>query len=320
MVRYSMLILTVATLVALETGHAVAGSRSPGAVSTVVKVLSLSSTDDTIVVSTSIANQSKVPADRIRIRYYLVPRSSTEADRLLLGARTVRSVPANSSLSMVTVLPLPRSTVPGSFDVVAVADQGVMLGPRNERDKAPESVAPVAASSPRAPNAAPEAVPPTATSSLVSSPVTVPTGTTASPAQSPVTVATAVTASSPFYGSGVGADGLSNAQIGGTDAGRGTNREVAFRFRAERSVALTSVRLFQKYTSTTAGYSAGTGGTIEYSIREDDGSAQHHPVEASLGSLVIERPITTSTPFPLLVFSRPPVVRQGELYHLVARN
>ena len=93
MVRYSMLILTVATLVALETGHAVAGSRSPGAVSTVVKVLSLSSTDDTIVVSTSIANQSKVPADRVRIQ-----GGDGEAGRLQETV-SVPTVTCNSSSS-----------------------------------------------------------------------------------------------------------------------------------------------------------------------------------------------------------------------------
>lgn len=133
-------------------------------------------------------------------------------------------------------------------------------------------------------------------------------------------LATSAPAGIGFYGSGVGADGLSNTQIGGTDAGRGTNREVAFRFRAQRSGSLTAVRLYQKYTSTNTGYSAGSGGVIEYTLREDDDSPRHHPAETVLGRVVVDNVIGASTHFPLLAFSPAPVVREGRLYHVVARN
>ncbi len=158
------------------------------------------------------------------------------------------------------------------------------------------TVAPTATLAPTATPAPPAATPsPTPAPTATAKPTPVPT-------PAPV-------GSSSLFGSAFNADTLANTQVGGTD-GSGKS-QVAFRFRAT-GTSLASVRFFIQSGS---GYGAGTGGTLELSIRPD---ASGVPSSNVLGSASIVHPGTNAGR--IVTFSPAVSLTKGAIYDLVFRN
>lgn len=112
-------------------------------------------------------------------------------------------------------------------------------------------------------------------------------------------------------------DGLGNWQVGGPNGQ--PDRLVAYRFRATTSSALASIQV--AFPNMNPGYAAGTGGTLEISLRSDDGTAGHFPSGAILAKTSI-RPgeIIPTTNWPRIAFPTPAQLTAGTLYHIVFRN
>lgn len=70
-----------------------------------------------------------------------------------------------------------------------------------------------------------------------------------------------------FLGNPFAGDTLANLDVGGVDGTR-----LAYRFRAERSGQLASLRPYIVVNTSRLGYAAGTGGTVKLTIVADDGS------------------------------------------------
>jgi hypothetical protein len=117
-----------------------------------------------------------------------------------------------------------------------------------------------------------------------------------------------------FYGSGLIADALANTQVGGPDG-----NQISYRFRSLNSGALTGVRVFYIWSTSKAGYNAGTGGTVQLALLADDGSAAHLPTGPALASTRISQ-ITAGSFYPQLTFSPAPTLVAGTLYHLCFSN
>ncbi len=167
--------------------------------------------------------------------------------------------------------------------------------------------APVATSAPTAtPTPAPTSTPtPTATPAPVVTPA---------PTATPAPVATS---GSGIYGAGINADTLANTEVGGTNGG-GVNTQVAFRFRAMTTSALTSVRFY--VIGTVSGYAGGTGGTLNVSVQTDDGSASHVPSGHVLASVSVPDAASLHGADALATFASPATLTAGQLYHIVFRN
>ncbi len=148
-------------------------------------------------------------------------------------------------------------------------------------------------------------------------PVTTPTPTEAPTPAPTSTPAPVTTSSSGLYGSEINADTLANTQVGGTNGG-GVNTQVAFRFRATTSAALTSVRFY--VIGTVSGYAGGTGGTLNVSVQTDDGSAAHVPSGHVLAQVSIPNAASLHGAGALATFSSPATLTAGQLYHIVFRN
>ncbi len=115
------------------------------------------------------------------------------------------------------------------------------------------------------------------------------------------------------YGSGVNADALANARIGGP------NQSItSYGFRCTHTGDLASLRLYVIW-STRSGYSGGTGGALLVQLQTDDGSDNHHPSGQTLASVLHTDPMHKGS-FPVLTFSSPARIQQGEIYHLVITN
>ncbi len=170
---------------------------------------------------------------------------------------------------------------------------------------------------------------PTATPAPVATPAPAPTSTpapvataipapVATPAPAPTaTPAPVATSGSGIYGPGINADTLANTEVGGTNGG-GVNTQVAFRFRATTTSALTSVRFY--VIGTVSGYAGGTGGTLNVSVQTDDGSASHVPSGHVLASVSIPDAASLHGAGALATFASPATLTAGQLYHIVFRN
>jgi len=123
------------------------------------------------------------------------------------------------------------------------------------------------------------------------------------------------TVSSACYGPGLGSDGLANTVVGGP-----WNNVVSYRFRAEHSGLLRQIHVY--LIPDHPGYAGGTAGKINVTVNADDGTPAHNPSTAVLASYLISNPLaaTPSIHFPILVFSTPPTLTQGQLYHIVFTN
>jgi hypothetical protein len=124
----------------------------------------------------------------------------------------------------------------------------------------------------------------------------------ASPARKPITGS--------LYGPGIGADGLANTQVGGTNCWC-PNRASAYRFRAGQSSTLVSVRIFVSRNVV-----GGTKGSLEVSVQSDRGGV---PSGTVLASTAI-RSASGLPLFPEIAFADPATLTAGQLYHLVFRN
>ena len=116
------------------------------------------------------------------------------------------------------------------------------------------------------------------------------------------------------YGPGIGADAISNTQVGGPVCGC-ANLMSAYRFRATTSSSLASVRI---YVVDGAGYAGGSGGTIRVSIETDSGGV---PSGTELAAAAIQpgNPVRIGY-LPLVTFASPAALQAGQLYHVVFRN
>jgi hypothetical protein len=117
------------------------------------------------------------------------------------------------------------------------------------------------------------------------------------------------------YGPGLGADSLANTVVGGP-----YGNIVSYRFRAGHTGLLQQIHVYLIPNHT--GYSAGTGGSLKVTVNSDDGTAAHNPSNIVLASYLLTNPLaaTPSINFPIFVFSAPPSLVEGQLYHIVFTN
>ncbi|HWL67502.1 MAG TPA: DUF2341 domain-containing protein [Geminicoccus sp.] len=105
--------------------------------------------------------------------------------------------------------------------------------------------------------------------------------------------------------------------VGNTRYGYG--KPAAFRFAAERSGQITSLRYFLRYDQATGhvGYSIGNGGTIRIELRTND-PATGFPTNTVLAKTANLTNLMNSDRFAQIPFLAPyPVLTAGEIYHLV---
>jgi len=126
---------------------------------------------------------------------------------------------------------------------------------------------------------------------------------------------TTCSVSSPCYGPGLGSDGLANTVVGGP-----FGNIVSYRFRAGHSGLLRQIHVY--LIQNHVGYSAGTGGKLQVTVNADDGTPAHNPSSTVLASYLLSDTLaaTPSIDFPIFVFSAPPTLSQGQLYHIVFTN
>jgi hypothetical protein len=117
------------------------------------------------------------------------------------------------------------------------------------------------------------------------------------------------------YGPGLASDGLANTIVGGP-----WGNIVSYRFRAAHTGLLQQIHVYLIPNHT--GYSAGTGGKLQVTVNADDGTPAHNPSSTILASYLLSNPLaaTPSINFPIFVFSAPPMLVQGQLYHVVFKN
>ena len=123
-----------------------------------------------------------------------------------------------------------------------------------------------------------------------------------------------LTASPYYYGSAINADALANTPIGGPYL-----FATSFGFRATHTGFLRSIRIYVVWSETQSGYNAGTGGSLLFSLQNDDGTPLHHPSGTSIASVLLSDPMGSGS-FPLLNLSPAAQVNEGQLYHIVITN
>jgi hypothetical protein len=111
------------------------------------------------------------------------------------------------------------------------------------------------------------------------------------------------------YGVPWSADTLANTRI------QTAAHVTSIRFRAYYSGAVTKIYM---YIATIAGYGAGNNGTMYIRFYNDDGTANHRPTGAVLGSHSVVGPIVNGPGNWTL--SSPPTLVAGNLYHIVISN
>lgn len=116
------------------------------------------------------------------------------------------------------------------------------------------------------------------------------------------------------YGQAMGWDSLNNSIIG--DHGGHVTR-ASYRFRAEQSSALSSIRVYIIGAASGAGYGGGDNGIFTVTVQTDDGSADHHPSGTVLATVVVD-PVNDG--FQTYTFSSPATLTAGTLYHIVFTN
>lgn len=122
-------------------------------------------------------------------------------------------------------------------------------------------------------------------------------------------------ASTPYYGVGIGTDGLANTTIGPY------GNTASYRIRAKHSGTLQQALIY--LIPDHPGYSGGTGGKIQVTLHTDDGTAAHNPSSTVLASYVISGAATLPSParyFYTVKFSSPPSLTAGQIYHMVFKN
>jgi len=112
-----------------------------------------------------------------------------------------------------------------------------------------------------------------------------------------------------IYGTGVGYDGKANTPIG--------QYKMAIKFKATTTSKLNSVRFVQRGGPV---YSAGTGGTLDISVRADDGAG--HPSATSLAQLSYSpgNPSGHWETYLPVTFTTPASLTAGTIYYIVFTN
>ena len=123
-------------------------------------------------------------------------------------------------------------------------------------------------------------------------------------------------AQGPLYGPALGGDALANTPIGKGGI------QVSCRFKADPGGVLRGARPYLIWSFKRQGYHAGTGGTLDVELQEDDGTPRHAPSGRVLARQVRRLALmaTSDRYYPLLVFDRSPRLAAGKLYHLVFSN
>lgn len=116
-----------------------------------------------------------------------------------------------------------------------------------------------------------------------------------------------------IYGPAIALDYLNNYQIGGTN-GAGL-QQVSYRFKADYTGDLSSVRMYVIGTSAGAGYGAGTGGTIRLELCADSSGTP-----GSVIATATDKTGIASSAAVIWSFPSPGVVAAGTFYHLLFRN
>jgi len=154
-----------------------------------------------------------------------------------------------------------------------------------------------------------------AAGAVATSAVTVSVAGSAAPAPAPT---------SGVYGAGWAGDSLNNYPIGSSNG-----RKNSYRFRADRTGSLQTLRVFwvDNRGSSSGGYAMGNGGTIKMDVQLDDGSAAHLPSGTSVGSMTTASGLVDGVDprgnaglFRLMTFPTPVPVEAGKLYHVVFTN
>jgi Putative Ig domain len=120
-----------------------------------------------------------------------------------------------------------------------------------------------------------------------------------------------------YYGSGLGADALSNLQLGPN------GNQVSYRFLASHTGKISALHFY--LITDKEGYSGGNGGEVQVNLETDDGSSSHNPSGTVLATYTITNPQSPAPPnndasFPVVTFASPASVTQGQLYHVVFSN
>ena len=123
-----------------------------------------------------------------------------------------------------------------------------------------------------------------------------------------------------IYGSGINADDLANIILGWDTSTDSCNRSLSYRCRVGYTGNLLAIRPKCIWSTDKKGYSLGNGGRIQVQVQSDDGTFNHFPSGAVLGSLDYDQPINQGHYSPLLTFPNPVKVSAGELYHVVFCN
>lgn len=126
-----------------------------------------------------------------------------------------------------------------------------------------------------------------------------------------------------FFGTQFGADDLYNFDVGGPERQR-----VSFRFTAQHSSPLKSIRLYWTDNAQRPGYAAGNGGQIRIDVLSDSGLPRNVPTGNALASMIftpewVDGIDPLGTPegiWRLLTFSNPAPLMRGRIYHLVFTN
>ncbi len=123
-----------------------------------------------------------------------------------------------------------------------------------------------------------------------------------------------IPSSSGIYGPGIASDSLNNTRVGAD-----YNYKDDIRFRAQHTSTLTSFRPYIIWSYSKPGYHGGTGGTLQFDVRTDDGTSFHRPSNTILATAIHTNPLDKGG-FPLITFPNPPTLIQGQLYHLTVTN
>ena len=117
-----------------------------------------------------------------------------------------------------------------------------------------------------------------------------------------------------IYGSAINALDLTNERV--------TDRKVSFNFRALHTGSISSIRVYAMGVQ--AGYGAGNGGVWKVTLRNDDNTSNHWPVQSNLTSMTHSLHsyalYDPNEEFPLLTFDSPASITAGTLYHIVFEN
>ena len=121
-------------------------------------------------------------------------------------------------------------------------------------------------------------------------------------------------ASSVIYGPGLASDALNNTRVGTSNGYKDD-----YRFKAKHSGKLTSFRPYIIWSTSKSGYHSGTGGTLLFELKTDDGSSEHRPSNNVIASVVHANPLDKGF-FPLISFPSSANLTEGQIYHITVTN